>query len=75
LKGNEFWWLIIVSVAAGILILLIWDGAKRVGKEHKDILEAIINTLINDSKIDENTLRKIFPAEYFKEKPVLDFSV
>lgn len=75
LKGNEFLWLIIVSVAAGILILLIWDGAQRVGKEHKDILEAIINTLINDSKIDENTLRKIFPAEYFKEKPVLDFSI
>lgn len=61
-------WLIFVSVATGILIVLIWDGGRQVEQEHKEMHKAIINALITDSKIDENRLRKVFP-EYFGEKP------
>lgn len=66
--GLEIGWLIIVSVASGILIAFICDGRRQVWQEHKDMHEAIINALITDSKVDENRLRAIFPG-YFKEKP------
>jgi hypothetical protein len=64
---HETVWLALVSIATVILTALLYDGMQRVWQDHKAIHEAIINTLITDKKIDENTLRQIFP-DYFEGK-------